>query len=81
MTNHGEDSSKRVVARKFALPLAAALIYASGCTSDSAPGGDRAFVVAVSTDPGHLNTAITTNGGVHNAGGFCTTDFSPSTTV
>lgn len=60
----------RVVARKFALPLLVALPFSTACTRDSAGGRDSAFVVAISTDPGQLNTAITTNGSVHNAGGF-----------
>ncbi len=43
--------------------IAAAL----GCATDKAR--DRPFVAAITTDPGQLNTAITTNGGVHTAAG------------
>ncbi|MEO7501358.1 MAG: hypothetical protein ABIW94_01845, partial [Gemmatimonadaceae bacterium] len=70
---HGTPSRglrDRVIARKFALPLLVALLFSTACTRDSAGGRDSAFVVAISTDPGQLNTAITTNGSVHNAGGF-----------
>ena len=39
-----------------------------GCSAE--PEGERPFVAAITTDPGHLNTAITTNGSVHTAGGL-----------
>lgn len=50
--------------------LNAGLLLIGACTGKSSDPPDRAFVVAINTDPGQLNTAITTNGGVHNAGGF-----------
>ncbi|MEP7344119.1 MAG: ABC transporter substrate-binding protein, partial [Gemmatimonadaceae bacterium] len=39
----------------------------SGCVNERAPHRERTLVAAISSDPGHLNTAITTNGGVHTA--------------
>src|SRR5512144_191098 len=55
------------------LPATAALIGALGsalfaaCTGEPARTSERPFVVAITNDPGHLNPAITTNGGVHTA--------------
>lgn len=40
----------------------------AGCKPDS--NRDRSFVAAIASDPGQLNTAITTNGGVHTAAGI-----------
>lgn len=56
--------------RRCALTLIVGLVWIGACTGGSTDDPDRAFVVALSTDPGQLNTAITTNGSVHNAGGF-----------
>lgn len=50
-----------------ALLRAALLLYVSACMPESSGNGDRPFVAAISTDPGHLNSAITTNGSVHSA--------------
>lgn len=55
---------------KHAAPLVATLLCATACNVDPATGNARPFVVAITTDPGHLNTAITTNGSVHNAAGL-----------
>ena len=55
---------------RVAWMLTAGLLLIGACTSGSEDAASRAFVVAIGTDPGQLNTAITTNGGVHNAGGF-----------
>ncbi|MEO8193187.1 MAG: ABC transporter substrate-binding protein [Gemmatimonadales bacterium] len=41
---------------------------AAACARE--PARERPFVAAITTDPGHLNTAITTNGSVHTAGGL-----------
>lgn len=55
------------------LHATAALIGALGsalfaaCTGEPARTSERPFVVAITNDPGHLNPAITTNGGVHTA--------------
>lgn len=38
-----------------------------GCARDAAPGRGNTLVAAISSDPGHLNPAITTNGSVHTA--------------
>ena len=46
----------------------AALLGSPGCAREAETV--RPFVAAVTTDPGHLNTAITTNGSVHTAGGL-----------
>ncbi|MDQ3515634.1 MAG: ABC transporter substrate-binding protein [Gemmatimonadota bacterium] len=46
----------------------AAWLASPGCAREAKPA--RSFVAAVTTDPGHLNTAITTNGSVHTAGGL-----------
>ncbi|MEO5904558.1 MAG: ABC transporter substrate-binding protein, partial [Gemmatimonadaceae bacterium] len=40
----------------------------AGCKRDATAG--RPFVAAITSDPGQLNTAITTNGGVHTAAGM-----------
>lgn len=48
----------------LAVPLVAA------CTRETARMPERPFVAAISADPGHLNPAITTNGGVHTAAGL-----------
>lgn len=49
--------------------LSASLLV-SACTSSERALAERSFVVALTTDPGQLNTAITTNGSVHTAGGL-----------
>lgn len=43
---------------------------AAACTSNEKTPAETPFVVALTTDPGQLNTAITTNGSVHTAGGL-----------
>ncbi len=51
----------------------AALLFlpAIACSSaDRSPAPERPFVAAITTDPGQLNTAITTNGGVHTVAGL-----------
>jgi len=50
--------------------LASLLICGISCTGEQPPRGGGTLVAAITTDPGHLNTAITTNGGVHNAAGL-----------
>ena len=40
------------------------------CARDPSRSAQRPFVAAISGDPGHLNPAITTNGGVHTAAGL-----------
>ncbi|MEP6905053.1 MAG: ABC transporter substrate-binding protein, partial [Gemmatimonadales bacterium] len=47
------------------------VLCAAACTgAERTPIVERPFVVAISTDPGQLNTAITTNGSVHTAAGL-----------
>lgn len=54
------------------IALALAVLFSSvgACTAEPRQSGSRAFVVALSTDPGHLNSAITTNGSVHTVAGL-----------
>ncbi len=52
------------------LALAFLALGGSSCTGDRAPGTGATLVAAISHDPGHLNPAITTNGGVHSASGL-----------
>ena len=50
--------------------LSIALPYLGACTTER-PGRDaRTLVAALEGDPGHLNPAITTNGGIHTAAGL-----------
>ena len=53
------------------LRVAVLLLCAAACTAreDKSLAG-RPFVAAITTDPGQLNTAITTNGSVHTAAGL-----------
>ncbi len=46
---------------------ALALAFLSGCPSDERPDRSGRLVLALSSDPGHLNPAITTSGGVQTA--------------
>jgi len=47
------------------------LVGVAACTrAERASNVERPFVVALGTDPGQLNTAITTNGSVHTAAGL-----------
>ncbi|MEO6526644.1 MAG: ABC transporter substrate-binding protein [Gemmatimonadaceae bacterium] len=56
------------VARPAVGAFAALLVCAGiGCAGDRAHARGGALVAAISSDPGHLNPAITTNGGVHTA--------------
>jgi len=68
---------RELVIRGFVCPSAPKFVLhalylslALGCSIDAARRADRAFVVAISHDPGHLNPAITTNGGVNTAAGL-----------
>ncbi|MEO8577955.1 MAG: ABC transporter substrate-binding protein [Gemmatimonadales bacterium] len=54
--------------RTFRFVTAALAVVVAACARDRA--ADRPFVAAITTNPGHLNTAITTNGSVHTAGGL-----------
>lgn len=49
---------------------ALAFCVAACATGDKTPDATAPFVVAITTDPGQLNTAITTNGSVHTAAGL-----------
>lgn len=53
--------------RQYALLCFLFLAAIAGCKTDTPR--DRPFVAALTSDPGQLNTAITTNGGVHTASG------------
>ncbi|MFN2398217.1 MAG: ABC transporter substrate-binding protein [Gemmatimonadaceae bacterium] len=48
------------------------LVLAGGgaCTAERARRSERTLVAAIGNDPGHLNPAITTNGGVHYSSGL-----------
>ncbi|HXG71368.1 MAG TPA: ABC transporter substrate-binding protein [Gemmatimonadaceae bacterium] len=50
--------------------VALILVLCAACNGESSKRGNRLVVAAITTDPGQLNTAITTNGSVHNAGGL-----------
>jgi peptide/nickel transport system substrate-binding protein len=52
------------------LPGVLAGLFLAACASEAPTRSDRPFVAALSSDPGHLNPAITTNGGVHTAAGL-----------
>ena len=45
-------------------------LIVGACTRELPPSQERPFVAAITNDPGHLNPAITTNGGVHTAAGL-----------
>lgn len=50
------------------LPLLALMsAFAGACANDGSSRNGRTLVAALDSDPGHLNPAITTNGGVHTA--------------
>lgn len=51
----------------YALLLALVLPSTGACTRERTGRADRTLVAAIGSDPGHLNPAITTNGGVHTA--------------
>src|SRR5688500_17736257 len=55
-------------ATRFVRDVLALLL--GGCNSEPSRTTERPFVAAISGDPGHLNPAITTNGGVHTAAGL-----------
>ncbi|MGI9077373.1 MAG: ABC transporter substrate-binding protein [Gemmatimonadaceae bacterium] len=50
--------------------LAFLLPGGGGCRGERRPRGQRTIVAAIGGDPGHLNPAITTNGGVHYSAGL-----------
>ena len=54
----------------IALTLAVLFLHVGACAPESRASGGRAFVATISTDPGHLNSAITTNGSVHTVAGL-----------
>ena len=41
--------------------------FLTGCARDAVTPRGNTLVAAITSDPGHLNPAITTNGGVHTA--------------
>lgn len=57
-------------ARAGSLALCAGLVLAAACRGESPRRSDRVLVAALRGDPGHLNPAITTNGGIHTAAGL-----------
>ena len=60
-----------LAARSIAvLGSAAVMLGVTDCTPESSRAGARPFVAAITTDPGHLNSAITTNGSVHTVAGL-----------
>lgn len=62
--------TSRLLRIPCALALAVFIAHASSCTAEEPPRRDGTLVAAITNDPGHLNTAITTNGSVHNAAGL-----------
>src|SRR5678815_2891762 len=72
----GSSLSARMIAtpgRRHAtmIPLGMlGFLIVGACTRELAPSQERPFVAAITNDPGHLNPAITTNGGVHTAAGL-----------
>ena len=58
----------RAVLRSGILALLPAL--APGCASESDGRDEQILVAAIGSDPGHLNSAITTNGSVRSAAGL-----------
>ncbi len=60
--------TRRLLQQRWLYLLGTAIsLTAAACKSDSR--ADRPFVAAIGSNPGQLNTAITTNGGVHTAAG------------
>lgn len=53
-----------------AMALLGCAVACTGSRENESVAADRPFVVAITTDPGQLNTAITTNGSVHTAAGL-----------
>ena len=53
--------------RRHANALLALALVAMGCATEGAGRDATTLVAAIETDPGQLNTAITTNGSVHTA--------------
>ncbi len=54
--------------RQIRYSLLVALVpFALACAPEGAKRGEQTLVAAIGGDPGHLNPAITTNGGVHTA--------------
>lgn len=52
------------------LLLAILLAGGGACAGEEGRRGERTLVAAIGGDPGHLNPAITTNGGVHYSAGL-----------
>jgi len=57
----------RGVEISFGLAILLLTFIPGGCDSEGAHRRERILVAAISSNPGHLNPAITTNGGVHTA--------------
>lgn len=55
--------------RRIRRPALLLAVLASGCT-DRTAGRTAVLIAAITSDPGHLNPAITTGGGVHTAAGL-----------
>ena len=71
MSQWSEPRSLRRVprcARRLISTLGALLVAA--CAADRSGRDARSLVAALESDPGHLNPAITTNGGIHTASGL-----------
>ena len=56
--------------RAASLPILLPTLAGGACASDTTPRDATTLVAAISTDPGQLNPAITTNGSVHAASGL-----------
>ncbi|MDQ6612894.1 MAG: ABC transporter substrate-binding protein, partial [Gemmatimonadota bacterium] len=60
------NAAKRIYVLLYVF-VAVSVAAISGCATDKRSGHSRVLVAAISGDPGHLNPAITTNGGVSAA--------------
>ncbi|MEO5579882.1 MAG: ABC transporter substrate-binding protein [Gemmatimonadaceae bacterium] len=62
--------TSRLRSGAHSLALAFLISNATACGADRQSRNHSTLVAAISNDPGHLNTAITTNGSVHSAAGL-----------
>lgn len=56
--------------QRYSHALSLIAFVVAACTGDSAGRDSRTLIAALDGDPGHLNPAITTNGGIHTASGL-----------
>ena len=63
-------SLRRVTRRAHRLISTLGALLVAACAADRSGRDARSLVAALESDPGHLNPAITTNGGIHTASGL-----------